>query len=419
MNTNDIESVRNRIKEALVESVKVVCGSAVAGNLKRTAWWNEQICCHIIFSSLFRAWPSLAPCDSSRRSGNTNSSSNFCGGRCPNINLDVLKPVAECGSWLMQSSIMIWGICSLKWGTFNLHYHQNSPDQLQHHHKGKAPLLFLVHHQDVVMVHPPEEECHHPLFQEQIVWVVLSSAQLEFLRVPQEVHLLLLLECQTRFHLQLPFMKLSILTSGEQMKLNLEVGGTICQAKLSGDMMVSFPAGIVTVLTNNPNPARLIFRIRNVQHIENVTPNKQLVSLDHSQSNAESSVFEFSMGALTALLRRQSEQNPSASYFNVDILKYRIKSKVGAGSCPFQLVAYWKCEQSHTDLKVDYKYNSHAMASPSPLLNLTLAVPVDGGFISMQSKPTAQWSVNLHKIQDSKYTLGAYPHHYTDPVVTL
>nr|CAD7426885.1 unnamed protein product [Timema monikensis] len=73
----------------------------------------------------------------------------------------------------------------------------------------------------------------------------------------------------------------------------------------------------------------------------------------------------------------------------------KIKSKVGAGSCPFQLVAYWKCEQSHTDLKVDYKYNSHAMASPSPLLNLTLAVPVDGGFISMQSKPTAQCTL-LH-----------------------
>jgi len=55
------------------------------------------------------------------------------------------------------------------------------------------------------------------------------------------------------------------------------------------------------------------------------------------------------------------------------------------------LVAYWKCESNHTDLKVDYKYNSHAMASPSPLLNLTVAVPVDGGVKSMQSKPTAQW----------------------------
>lgn len=58
------------------------------------------------------------------------------------------------------------------------------------------------------------------------------------------------------------------------------------------------------------------------------------------------------MSALTTLLRRQAEQNPSASYFNVDILKYQIKCKEGAGSCPFQLVAYWKCETNHTDLKV-------------------------------------------------------------------
>lgn len=58
------------------------------------------------------------------------------------------------------------------------------------------------------------------------------------------------------------------------------------------------------------------------------------------------------MSALTTLLRKQAEQNPSASYFNVDILKYQIKCKEGAGSCPFQLVAYWKCETTHTDLKV-------------------------------------------------------------------
>lgn len=35
-------------------------------------------------------------------------------------------------------------------------------------------------------------------------------------------------------------------------------------------------------------------------------------------------LFDFNMSALTALLRRQSEQNPSASYFNVDILKYQV-----------------------------------------------------------------------------------------------
>lgn len=77
-----------------------------------------------------------------------------------------------------------------------------------------------------------------------------------------------------------------------------------------------------------------------------------LVCRDATQSTADSAVFEFNMSALTTLLRRQAEQNPSASYFNVDILKYHIKNKEGAGSCPFQLVAYWKCESTHTDLKV-------------------------------------------------------------------
>ena len=37
-------------------------------------------------------------------------------------------------------------------------------------------------------------------------------------------------------------------------------------------------------------------------------------------------VFHFNMAQLTALLKRQSEQNPSASYFNVDILKVRDKA---------------------------------------------------------------------------------------------
>ncbi len=73
-------------------------------------------------------------------------------------------------------------------------------------------------------------------------------------------------------------------------------------------------------------------------------------------------------------------------------MNFQIKSKPGAGSCPLQMVAYWKCADGHTDLRLDYKYNSHAMASPSlPLLNLSIAVPVDGGVTKMQSKPDGQW----------------------------
>ncbi|XP_025271095.1 F-BAR domain only protein 2 isoform X6 [Camponotus floridanus] len=173
---------------------------------------------------------------------------------------------------------------------------------------------------------------------------------------------------------------------------------TRCQVKLSGDMMLSFPAGIVAVLANNPNPAKLTFRVRNTNRLERLLPNSQLISMDATQTTVDSTIFEFNMSALTTLLRRQAEQNPSASYFNVDILKYQIKCKDGAGSCPFQLVAYWKCETTHTDLKIDYKYNSRAMASPSPLLNLHVAAPIDGGFKSLNSKPPAQWIPDTNRV---------------------
>ncbi|KAK9723186.1 Fes/CIP4, and EFC/F-BAR homology domain [Popillia japonica] len=174
---------------------------------------------------------------------------------------------------------------------------------------------------------------------------------------------------------------------------------TKCQVKMSGEMMLSFPAGIVTVLANNPNPAKLSFRVKNTHRLSNIVPNKQLISMDNGQAGSESVLIEFNMTALSALLKKQSEQNPTASYFNVDILKYQIKSKPGANSCPLQLVAYWKCESSHTDLKVDYKYNSHAMNSPSPLLNVIVTVPIDGVVKNMHSKPIAQWLSESNRLQ--------------------
>ncbi|XP_070073194.1 F-BAR domain only protein 2 isoform X2 [Drosophila takahashii] len=164
-----------------------------------------------------------------------------------------------------------------------------------------------------------------------------------------------------------------------------------CQVKVSGDMMLSFPAGIAGLLANNPNPAKLGFRIKHVQNLENLVPNGKLVQIDRQQSSTVSTMLEFNMGALTALLRKQAENNPTASYFNVDILKYQVRTKPGASSCPFQLVSYWKCESSYTALKVDYKYNNHAMASASPLLNVTLSVPVNGSVRNVQSKPHSAW----------------------------
>lgn len=102
-------------------------------------------------------------------------------------------------------------------------------------------------------------------------------------------------------------------------------------------------------------------------------------------------VYEFNMASLKELMRKQSEQNPNASYFNIDILKYQVRARQGAASCPLQMVAYWKCSNDNTDLRLDYKYNAHAMAEPSALLNLSIAVPIDGGVKNMQSKPNGKW----------------------------
>lgn len=165
-----------------------------------------------------------------------------------------------------------------------------------------------------------------------------------------------------------------------------------CQVKMSGDIMLSFPTGIVGVLANNPNPAKLCFKLKNIHRLENVLPNKQLVSINTMMSTRDNTVVEFNMPALTAMLRRQSEKNPNAAYFNVDILKYQVKPKPGAASCPLQLVSYWKCDSDHTDLKIDYKYNVHAISQPSPLLNVSVIVPVNGGVKNVIAMPKVVWN---------------------------
>lgn len=195
---------------------------------------------------------------------------------------------------------------------------------------------------------------------------------------------------------------------------------TLCQVKLLGDMKVSFPAGIVHVLTNNPSPATLAFRV-NTARFDNVLPNKNLITLDTSQSTSDRCVYEFNMSLLTGLLRRQHEQSPSASYFNIDILKYHVRAGPGARSAPLHLVAYWKTQDDNTDLKVDYEYNAKALSLPAgagatgvgqpastnpspsappglpPLTGVCLGVPVDGGVTSVQAKPSCVWSQDTQR----------------------
>ena len=88
---------------------------------------------------------------------------------------------------------------------------------------------------------------------------------------------------------------------------------------------ISFPAGIVQVVANNPNPAQLSFKIRNASVFESIVPNLKLVTPSELLSTPDGKVFEFKMDALKELLKVQSEMNPNAAYFNIDLLKYQVR----------------------------------------------------------------------------------------------
>uniref|UniRef100_H3AN08 F-BAR domain only protein 2 n=1 Tax=Latimeria chalumnae TaxID=7897 RepID=H3AN08_LATCH len=186
-----------------------------------------------------------------------------------------------------------------------------------------------------------------------------------------------------------------------------------CIVKITGDMTLSFPSGIIRVFTSNPSPAVLCFKLKNTSRLEQILPNAQLLYSDPSQSDSNTKDFWMNMQALTAYLKKMSEQNPSASYYNVDILKYQVSSN-GIQSTPLNLVTYWKCTSTTTDVRVDYKYNPESMITASMLSNLQLLVPVDGGVLNMQSLPPAVWNAEqmkalwkLHDISERSENKGS------------
>nr|XP_015194732.1 PREDICTED: F-BAR domain only protein 2 isoform X3 [Lepisosteus oculatus] len=169
-----------------------------------------------------------------------------------------------------------------------------------------------------------------------------------------------------------------------------------CIVKITGDITISFPSGIIKIFTSNPSPAVLSFRLKNTIKLEQILPNQQLLYSDPSQSDSSTKDFWMNMQALTGYLRKAAEQNPSASYYNVDILKYQVSSN-GIKSTPLNLAVYWKCSPGTTDVRVDYRYNPESMLSPGVLSNVQVLVPVDGGVTNMQSIPTAIWSAEQNK----------------------
>ncbi|NXG20723.1 SGIP1 protein, partial [Grallaria varia] len=171
-----------------------------------------------------------------------------------------------------------------------------------------------------------------------------------------------------------------------------------CIVKITGEMVLSFPAGITRHFANNPTPAVLTFRVLNYNRLEHVLPNPQLLCCDSVQSDASSKEFWVNMPNLMSHLKKVSEQKPQATYYNVDMLKYQVSAQ-GIQSTPLNLAVSWRCDPASTDLRIDYKYNTEAMTTPVALNNVQFLVPVDGGVTKLQAVlPPAVWNAEQQRI---------------------
>ncbi|NP_001125037.1 SH3-containing GRB2-like protein 3-interacting protein 1 [Pongo abelii] len=157
-----------------------------------------------------------------------------------------------------------------------------------------------------------------------------------------------------------------------------------CIVKITGEMVLSFPAGITRHFANNPSPAALTFRVINFSRLEHVLPNPQLLCCDNTQNDANTKEFWVNMPNLMTHLKKVSEQKPQATYYNVDMLKYQVSAQ-GIQSTPLNLAVNWRCEPSSTDLRIDYKYNTDAMTTAVALNNVQFLVPIDGGVTKLQA----------------------------------
>ncbi|XP_054106613.1 F-BAR domain only protein 1 isoform X9 [Callithrix jacchus] len=170
-----------------------------------------------------------------------------------------------------------------------------------------------------------------------------------------------------------------------------------CLARVTGELTMTFPAGIVRVFSGTPPPPVLSFRLVHTAPIEHFQPNAELLFSDPSQSDPETKDFWLNMAALTEALQRQAEQNPTASYYNVVLLRYQF-SRPGPQSVPLQLSAHWQCGATLTQVSVDYGYRPGATAVPTPLTNVQILLPVGEPVTNVRLQPAATWNLEEKRL---------------------
>uniref|UniRef100_A0A8C7JLC4 F-BAR domain only protein 1 n=1 Tax=Oncorhynchus kisutch TaxID=8019 RepID=A0A8C7JLC4_ONCKI len=169
-----------------------------------------------------------------------------------------------------------------------------------------------------------------------------------------------------------------------------------CLVKITGDLTMSFPAGITRIFTANPNAPVLSFRLVNISRVNHFLPNQKLLYSDPSQSDPDTRDFWFNMQALNLYLQREAELNPLASYYNVALLKYQVSSQ-DPGRAPLLLSA--ECQRSGTVTRVALDYHCCPATAPSTQLTaVQVLLPLDHTATDLQCQPPASWNAEERQL---------------------
>uniref|UniRef100_A0A0D9QZK5 FCH and mu domain containing endocytic adaptor 1 n=1 Tax=Chlorocebus sabaeus TaxID=60711 RepID=A0A0D9QZK5_CHLSB len=164
-----------------------------------------------------------------------------------------------------------------------------------------------------------------------------------------------------------------------------------CLARVTGELTMTFPAGIVRVFSGTPPPPVLSFRLVHTASIEHFQPNADLLfRSDRAHEDHRTKGFSLGSHRVRHCLLKQNRLGRVAHAYNPTLWEAEF-SRPGPQSVPLQLSAHWQCGATLTQVSVEYGYRPGATAVPTPLTNVQILLPVGEPVTNVRLQPAATW----------------------------
>uniref|UniRef100_A0A158P7B3 F-BAR domain-containing protein n=1 Tax=Angiostrongylus cantonensis TaxID=6313 RepID=A0A158P7B3_ANGCA len=160
-----------------------------------------------------------------------------------------------------------------------------------------------------------------------------------------------------------------------------------------GTVLISFPASSLPLLTDMHSDIEpLRFTLIDADMVKSILPNKQLLLPSSVRSQHDTNYcYQLDRLGLANWLLTQQKEKPAATFFNAEVVRYELCDDERVTQPPLLMTTYWKCEEDHTDVRIDYHLNTECSIT-APLLNLTFTTKLSGNVNNVTSDPPAIWS---------------------------